>query len=236
MRQKEGPCHGQKCRGCGNPATKFCEATNGPYEQPMTKHGAFSMSVGCGYPICDDCEHVGEDKHQHKLPFVCADCGHQQDSMGRKCDSCDSVRVVALFVVMDAFGENWRKCFEPEDASDGLLVWWTDQQQAEVAAQMLKRTSLVAKYIREQFSSRMGRNGRARLWSHPHLPKHKGIFPWPDNDLAKALADDRTGSGGVVILKTDHVYVHNLPGLITDMQLRPVRFNISAKSCTEVIQ
>jgi len=26
--------------------------------------------------------------------YMCADCGHEQDSMGRQCDGCGSVRVV----------------------------------------------------------------------------------------------------------------------------------------------
>lgn len=168
---KEKPRPDAKCCGCDNPATKFCEAMNGPYQQPMTQHGAFSMSVGCGYPICDDCEHIAEDKHQHK--------------------NCNA-----------------------------LLVWWTDQPQAEAAQPLMQET--IPLYIRSEFDSRMGRNGRGRLWSHADLPKHKGIFPWPDNDLAKVLGDDRKGSGGIVILKSDWPHVALLPGLVTDMQLNPL--------------
>lgn len=44
--------------------------------------------------------------------FVCSICGHEQDSMDRKCDSCDSVRVVKISVIENIFGKDWRKSFE----------------------------------------------------------------------------------------------------------------------------
>jgi predicted amidophosphoribosyltransferase len=44
--------------------------------------------------------------------YVCADCGHDQDSMNRCCDKCRSIRMVALSFVKLHFGEDWRKKFE----------------------------------------------------------------------------------------------------------------------------
>jgi DNA-directed RNA polymerase subunit RPC12/RpoP len=44
--------------------------------------------------------------------YVCAKCGHEQDSMNR-CDRCNSSRVVLISVAKEIAGENWRDCFDP---------------------------------------------------------------------------------------------------------------------------
>lgn len=45
------------------------------------------------------------------LDYVCADCGHHQDSMQRKCDKCGSVRMVTKKFAIENFGENYMDCF-----------------------------------------------------------------------------------------------------------------------------
>lgn len=43
--------------------------------------------------------------------FVCADCGHEQDSMEKPCGRCYRNRVVMISVVEETFGCNWRTAF-----------------------------------------------------------------------------------------------------------------------------
>lgn len=49
------------------------------------------------------------------LEFVCASCGHEQDSMDRRCDACGSVRVILVSMAVKFFGPDWRqRCFGRE--------------------------------------------------------------------------------------------------------------------------
>ncbi len=70
-------------------------------------------------------------------------------------------------------------------------VWWTDQPEATAAADRLHRDGMAERHtlpdwLCKQFRSRMGRNGRGRLWvaqcfgEHPTVPL---LRHWP-NDLA----------------------------------------------------
>jgi len=44
--------------------------------------------------------------------FVCANCGHEQDSMLKPCDKCLSYRIVSIKFLEGHFGKNWREeCF-----------------------------------------------------------------------------------------------------------------------------
>jgi hypothetical protein len=64
----------------------FCE------EQPMNKPGVLTK--------------VSPEN------YLCAECGNHQDSMNRKCDACDSVKMVSKHFAIDLFGENYMRCFE----------------------------------------------------------------------------------------------------------------------------
>ena len=46
--------------------------------------------------------------------YICADCGHEQDSMDRRCDDCESVRVVVKGLV-ETVGVDWRSTCFPRD-------------------------------------------------------------------------------------------------------------------------
>lgn len=49
--------------------------------------------------------------------FVCAECGHEQDSMDRRCDHCKSRQVVLISVVAQLFGADWRQSFKVREPS-----------------------------------------------------------------------------------------------------------------------
>lgn len=55
-----------------------------------------------------------EDPTPAKLEYVCADCGNEQDSMGRRCDKCGSVRVVLISTIEDIVGPDWRDNFRED--------------------------------------------------------------------------------------------------------------------------
>jgi len=52
---------------------------------------------------------------QQNTPYVCADCGHHQDSMSRPCDKCSSLRVMLVSVVKQLFGDDYMKFFQAND-------------------------------------------------------------------------------------------------------------------------
>lgn len=43
--------------------------------------------------------------------WVCADCGHEQETWDN-CAKCQSIRVVLISVVEEVFGPDWKKTFE----------------------------------------------------------------------------------------------------------------------------
>lgn len=54
-----------------------------------------------------------------KATCACSDCGHEQDSLDRRCDRCDGPRVVLISVLEDLFGPRWREGFvRPEGEHD----------------------------------------------------------------------------------------------------------------------
>lgn len=49
--------------------------------------------------------------------YMCADCGHKQGSMDRRCDECKSVRVVLSDMterLMQEADLTWDDCFGPK--------------------------------------------------------------------------------------------------------------------------
>jgi len=46
------------------------------------------------------------------LPYVCCDCGCEQDSMDTPCDGCGGPRVVVISLIEELVGPDWRESFE----------------------------------------------------------------------------------------------------------------------------
>ena len=110
------------------------------------------------------------------------------------------------------------------DPKADLLVWWLSQSDCEV----IDREPQVSmafwpKYLTAQYQSRYGRAGRGWLWVDRSIESEYGeieIKPWPDTPLARLLGQL---CGGIVIRKTDRHFVANLPGVLTDLNLEPVK-------------
>jgi DNA-directed RNA polymerase subunit RPC12/RpoP len=47
--------------------------------------------------------------------YICSVCGHEQDSMDRKCDECGTFRVVLKHIIVDTVGPEWRVTCFPQD-------------------------------------------------------------------------------------------------------------------------
>lgn len=103
--------------------------------------------------------------------------------------------------------------YEVEDATrDDILIWWTSQDECEAIGDYPPGT--VPLYIRDEYSSRLGRPGRGRLWVDNQFGA-VGI-PWDESKPATRLAAKR---GGIVIWRTDANHIFHLPGFLTDLKL-----------------
>lgn len=99
--------------------------------------------------------------------------------------------------------------------NEEYIIWWTSQEDCNKQDSFISDD--VPDYIVNQFNSRLGRNGRGRLWVDPDIPVET-ITVDEQNEIAK-IADN---CGGVVIHKCHYDYVKNMPGFVTDLELNMV--------------
>jgi len=102
-----------------------------------------------------------------------------------------------------------------------MLIWWTSE--ADCHAITGRATTPHAgrkwpKYLITEYTSRLGRNGRGRLWVDKQFGE-VAVDPWPDTNLARRLGD---AHAGIVIRDVDLTVVERLPGIVTDFNLNPV--------------
>lgn len=95
---------------------------------------------------------------------------------------------------------------------DGNLIWWTSQQECEAIG--FDSPATFPEYLADEYQSRLGRNGRGRLWIHASISQ--GDIEWPADKPAARLAGVR---GGIVIRAADAPIVFGLPGFLTDTEL-----------------
>lgn len=96
-------------------------------------------------------------------------------------------------------------------------IWWTSQQDCEVLGDHAPKH--LPEYIRTEYRSRLGRNGRGRLWIAPTTPELQdtAVHPWPATPVATAIETFR--HGGIVIHAAHVPLVACLPGFVTDTHL-----------------
>lgn len=112
------------------------------------------------------------------------------------------------------------------------VIWWTTQTDCEMVlalglAEDADRPFLTPgewpDWLRDQFLSRCGRAGRARLWNAFADTFKGGVAPWPNNRVADFLTGtggnqsegDRHCAGGIVVPLGDLNLVIGLPGFVT---------------------
>jgi len=106
--------------------------------------------------------------------------------------------------------------FKPEskESPKGFLIWWLSKdEQAQIKPKQWLRVPI---YIKNELTSREGREGRGRLW----VPKDIDLeeIPWNDNHPnAQRIMNE--SAGGIVFHASDQEALAGLPGLITDLKL-----------------
>lgn len=99
-------------------------------------------------------------------------------------------------------------------SSEQYCIWWTSQRDCELIEERELFSETIPDYIRVEYRSRLGRNGRGRLWVHESLSAND--IEWDASKPASRLAEER---GGIVIHKEDSQHVFGLPGFLTDTKL-----------------
>ena len=103
-----------------------------------------------------------------------------------------------------------------DEQIEQYAIWWTSELDCGTIGDIPFDTWPT--YLQDEYRSRLGRNGRGRLWvaMHAGFPDSLAVDPWPKNHLAFALG---RSYGGIVIRAQDAAKVAYLPGLVTDIQL-----------------
>lgn len=97
------------------------------------------------------------------------------------------------------------------------IIWWTNQDDTETVEEM--QTNF-PDYLQTEFRSRIGRNGRGRLWVPYQYMSQDWKIEWLDGPLFSKL---EKSYGGIVMLAADINHVMNLPGIITDFNMRVIK-------------
>jgi hypothetical protein len=87
-----------------------------------------------------------------------------------------------------------------------IAVWWVNQADCEA----IDETRITEEYIHEEYQSRLGRNGRGRLW----VPK--GIQVQQVEVPKTVVYEGQDTHGGIVIFKADVEKVRSLGGILSD--------------------
>lgn len=93
------------------------------------------------------------------------------------------------------------------EPTDEFRIWWTSQSDCAAITDAPGDLKGVPSYVISQLRSRIGRNGRGRLWVHDTLPVRAMTCP----DRAPV------GCGGIVIRASDADRIRGLPGFVTDL-------------------
>lgn len=128
------------------------------------------------------------------------------------------------------------------ELGDNPLIWWTSQEDCEQIGEPIAELGLMEyaqevggdtsifiledslpwpEYIKNEYSSRFGSNGRGRLWLSLDFAKRDievdQYFFENSRPLVKAIKES---CGGIVILQEDGLVLCAWPGFITDFSLQ----------------
>jgi hypothetical protein len=120
-----------------------------------------------------------------------------------------------------------RKESAEEEVKDvALAIWWTTNEEAHRLGgeDELLSDARIPAYIRSEFRSRIGRNGRGRLWVAPEMEQlAKGqeikVEPWPTGKDETPLVRYCAQAAGIVIRADDASFLQGLSGIVTDFRL-----------------
>ncbi len=182
-------------------------------------------------PTCEHREYTAEDAQRDLGIATGAVCGNP--ARWANCDpigmpACDE-HVCRCRIPLGEYdhrplqyGEDRRQRGTPTSMADGFLIWWTTQADCEAigGAEALGKTPALPEYLILELRSRIGRNGRGRLWVSGLLNgAPAGTTTWPTTALAYVLEGQY---GGIVIRAEDRFALADMPGVITDFNVRRV--------------
>ena len=108
-----------------------------------------------------------------------------------------------------------------------LAIWWTTNEEAHRLGGEDEHLSdaRIPAYIHSEFRSRIGRNGRGRLWVAPEMEQlAKGqkieVEPWPTGKDETPLVRYCAKAAGIVLDADDVPSLQGLPGVVTDFRLQ----------------
>lgn len=98
-------------------------------------------------------------------------------------------------------------------------IWWTNQNDAEDVD--LMKDMVWPDYLKIEHKSRLGRNGRGRLWVSNSWGDISSLrVVWDDTQLIFRITGRHYG--GIVFDRNDVEYLKILPGFITDMNMNVI--------------
>lgn len=104
------------------------------------------------------------------------------------------------------------------------FIWWTDQCACEAIGPVLPKKDF-PKWLRDQYESRVGRNGRGRLWSAKQFESASIADCIAAFDAFTPMSRWLENSfGGILIDETQakNLRRRGYAGLLTDLQLNQI--------------
>ena len=112
-----------------------------------------------------------------------------------------------------------------EDTSpDRYAIWWTNQDDAAwiYKTTLSSQWSRLPLYIQTEFTSRLGRAGRGRLWiNNDEFPNITGLSNW-DTTTEAARWIAKSSHAGIWLHRTDARWVLAEAGFVTDLDLNMI--------------
>lgn len=97
-------------------------------------------------------------------------------------------------------------------------VWWVSQFDClRIGAEL---DESIPFYLRQQYESLVGRSGRGRLWCSLEVFGEDVSVGFPVD--ATPISRYAESSGGIVIKRDDIVHLRELPGVVTDLNLKRI--------------
>ncbi len=128
---------------------------------------------------------------------------------------CIEIEMAHLEHGLAKYPPEWQEATDTVE-DEHLLVWWLSGEDCGQLAGVINLLPLPA-YIKGEFSSRLGRPTRGRLWIDGNQFGDYDGLTWNESvPISEALE----GCGGIVIWKHHAPFIERLPGFITDTQLR----------------
>lgn len=97
-----------------------------------------------------------------------------------------------------------------------MLIWWTTYIDCVLIGEDLPED--FPEYLKKEYISRYGRNGRGRLWTSESFGDIK-VEIWKENPLTNMIG---LYYGGIVIRDCDNESLKDMPGITTDLSLNRV--------------